>query len=462
MAHKIYTGRLTNDIRNLIQTSNEIEKIRHLGLRGGFRETSLGKIFKNYLPIGYELGSGEVIDSENNTSRETDLLIYNKSLIPPILFSIDEGCFPIESCHYIFEIKSTSNANEIQTSIQKFNEIRNLKYTPNNKKTQPICVYFAYATDITEISELERYSRYDKNFWTNPVIDVICIIGKGYWYCQRDQNQQRIIWYFNKSEKDNYEVGLFLSGIINTLSSVNQFGYYTIDNDIKREIAAYIDIKKELIITFDKIKFLNSGLYHIQNGNFTCGFVTLSKAIETKEKYSAFLLDEGYSLFNKKLYKEALLWILEAISNEDTYQNSYLIYHRIGLCYDNLGDVENAIYSFELALKINPGDTNIKYCLGYCIFKISNQDTALLEESLNLMNSILDFNPYDEEALRIRFMIKVQLNDQYGAKIDILKAISINPNNYEYFKSLQIVEHNIRIIEGLPSGESLIKLTKFL
>ncbi|MFN6483616.1 MULTISPECIES: hypothetical protein [unclassified Nostoc] len=43
MVHPVYKARIEADIKRLISTSNEIENIKHKGLRGAFRESSLDK-----------------------------------------------------------------------------------------------------------------------------------------------------------------------------------------------------------------------------------------------------------------------------------------------------------------------------------------------------------------------------------------------------------------------------------
>lgn len=146
MVSKVYQNRIKNDIKEIVDKSNEIEEIKHKGLRGDFREKTIGKIFKKYLSPDWDIGAGEIIDSRGNTSNETDLIIFNRYNVPPIFFDGNSGSFPIETCAYAFEIKTTSNATEIKTTIEKFQNLKSLQ----SASTKPLTVYLAFDTDYMQ------------------------------------------------------------------------------------------------------------------------------------------------------------------------------------------------------------------------------------------------------------------------------------------------------------------------
>lgn len=228
MANKIFQDILKGDIQNLINESASINTINHQGLKGDIREYGLGKILEKYLPKDFAIGSGQIHDFEGTQSNETDLLIYNKHILPPIMFGESIGLYPLESCYYSIEAKTTSTAQEIQTTIEKFNTLKKLK---SLNQSRPITVYVALSTDLTSITELERYKKYDPDFYSSPAINVITIIGKGYWYYQNQKLADGSwygYWNFARTE-DNYELGYLVSGIINTLNGTKNnpsFGNY--------------------------------------------------------------------------------------------------------------------------------------------------------------------------------------------------------------------------------------------
>jgi hypothetical protein len=86
--------------------------------------TKLAKIF----PPLVSVGTGCVIDSKNNVSKQTDIIIYEKDFCP--IFSINDtpeaSYFPCESVIAVGEIKSTLNDKELNDSIEKIKSVKSL------------------------------------------------------------------------------------------------------------------------------------------------------------------------------------------------------------------------------------------------------------------------------------------------------------------------------------------------
>lgn len=463
MPHDIYKKRIKKDIQSLINSSDEIELIKHKGLRGSFRESEIGKILNNYLPFGFEIGSGEIIDSYRNTSNEVDLLIYNRSMIPPILFQNREGCYPVESCYYAFEIKTTSNSTEIRSTIEKFKNLNTLNSL--ELKRSVIKVYFAFKSDITgSKSELERFSELDENFYIDPILDVICIIGKGYWYCHKNYINGKIAhltWHYFDSMADNYEIGVFLSGIINTLSVHNQFGYYVIDSKMKKNIQIYLDNLIGIKISFENSKEFNEAIELARNKQYEEAFTIFGKILPITKQLASFLLGEAFSLFEKTNYEESIIWFKKSLELDNSLEFHFPLFHKLGIAYYNTGKIEESIIEYEKAIKINPGIADLHFCLGQSKFHIAGLNPLILQEAFQSMTKVIELKVLDEQAFMIRSMIRNCLGDMEGAKKDIIQAIGINPNNHETLKQLKVIEYNISLRNN-NIGDSLNNLNNWL
>lgn len=232
MPNIFFQDLLKTDIKTLISESLSIDKISHQGIKGNIREYGFGKLLSKYLPLDWDIGKGQIHDSDGLESSETDVLIFNKNIIPPILFGELLGLYPLESCKYAFEIKTKSTATEIQTTIDKFRTLQKLKSITGVNEIHR--VYLALSSDLTKTSELERYKKYDPNFSTNPAANVIMVLGQGYWYYvqgHKDDGNLYGAWQFCEPQNDNFELGFLLGGIINTLNSGKPpFGYYILPN----------------------------------------------------------------------------------------------------------------------------------------------------------------------------------------------------------------------------------------
>lgn len=211
-----------------LQSFADIDEIDHSGLKGRIREIITEKLLKPILPPGVETGNGKIIDSQGNQSAETDIIIYSRLTLPPLIYGYSTGLFPVEASIYSIEVKSLLNATELQDTLKKVKRLRNLRYLdsfyPLNfvKPIGPpssfvIPALFAFSSDLTDngISEIERYRKYDQNADTAPLIPVICIPRRGYWWFNSNEPDKK--WIYHSPTQDFDEIIDFIGGLANTI-----------------------------------------------------------------------------------------------------------------------------------------------------------------------------------------------------------------------------------------------------
>jgi hypothetical protein len=222
MANGIYCRNSFSIIEKAINDFRTSEDINHSGMKGEAREIFFKSIIEPFIIKEYSIGSGKIVDFENNQSDQSDLIIYNSNIIPPFLFDemSKKGFFPIESVFYWMEIKSQANSKEIKDCIKKVNSLHKLKYSPETAKEAMgyVTGFFAFSSDLKgpPNDELERFKKEDKNFESDPKINFICILGRGYWYF----NSMYKKWIYFPANKDHLEIVGLISGISNTLSNL--------------------------------------------------------------------------------------------------------------------------------------------------------------------------------------------------------------------------------------------------
>ncbi len=120
-----------NRVRNLIGD-------HHWGEEGRYKEAILKNILRKFLPMNISVGTGFIVNTnnENNISKQIDIIIYDNS--HPVLFS--EGDFIItttKNVKGIVEVKSSigSGNNTFQSVVQQYDEtIEPIKSSLGNKK----------------------------------------------------------------------------------------------------------------------------------------------------------------------------------------------------------------------------------------------------------------------------------------------------------------------------------------
>lgn len=218
MPNALYRNRLVNKIHYAVNEARNAAAVRHPGLIGRIRELAAEEILRPILPASFTVGTGKIVDRNGALSAEVDLVVYNRDLLPALMYSDRDGLYPIESAYYAFEIKSECSSTALRDTIEKTRQIialdhsRKENYQGNKSPTGS--VFFAFGSDLAgdAKSELARYQEMDPAWKEDPVVKVMCIVGRGYWYFG---GQSR--WMYQRATKNFAEVLILVSHVVNTL-----------------------------------------------------------------------------------------------------------------------------------------------------------------------------------------------------------------------------------------------------
>jgi hypothetical protein len=240
MANDIIRDSVRDRIDTAIREAQSAMNVDHPGMRGRIREIAVGNLFEPMLTGQVNIGTGKIIDHTGVQSRETDVILYSKNIHPAHLYSdrTMDGLFPAETSLYAIEVKSQITSSEMRDAIEKARILRELKYTSGlydqlgraiqHPLNMVVPAVFAFSTDLTEggTSEIERYIGLDPEAEFNPLIKVICVVGRGYWYFRRDDSFDGAglaRWWYWEPTEDHDEVISFLAGVLNTIPDAIAF-----------------------------------------------------------------------------------------------------------------------------------------------------------------------------------------------------------------------------------------------
>ena len=236
----IVTGKGTNDVDNLyreffrakvisaIAHAKAVANLRHQGVKGQVLEILIGQLFVPLLPSDVGVGSGHILCSyTGRQSRQIDIILYNKAILPPLLLDGTLGVFPIESVLYTIEVKTKLTARELRSAHRSAEELdKKFGYRPGQKdpdgniRNHQIeklrSVVFALNSDLTgtTATEAERYKRFYGD--SLPWLRAICVAGKEYWF----DGGERWVGYKSDSNGAYDEVLAFIGGVCNTYRDV--------------------------------------------------------------------------------------------------------------------------------------------------------------------------------------------------------------------------------------------------
>jgi hypothetical protein len=222
-----------------------VAEVKHAGLRGEFREIFVHDLLQPVLP-SLRIGSGVIVSHTGDQSPQVDAIIYSDALLPAFLQKGGRGLFPVEACLYSIEVKSKLTTPQLRSSIKSARMVRDLPVLParhfltgGNEKilsgVPPIRALFAFESDQKgdPRRELDRYLSLDPDAASkDPALAVICILGRGYWWVDRENS-----WHFTPPTVGYRELMVFLAGIANTCPEIMHykgsapFGWYLVADD---------------------------------------------------------------------------------------------------------------------------------------------------------------------------------------------------------------------------------------
>jgi hypothetical protein len=228
--NEVYRNLILARAQAAIGAAGAVTGIGHSGLKGQLREIVIRDLFRPLLPANFGLGTGQIITSCNQQSQQQDVVIFDKSIVPPILLEETTGIFPIESVLFAIEIKTELTAEELKSSIQSANQLRSLYYLPGQDDSDELPIelepsvqaiipaILAFRSDLSESgkTELERFT----DLWHGakgepPPIQMICVVGRGCWTWRTSD-----AWRAWPRSYPLAEVVVFISVIMNSYKQV--------------------------------------------------------------------------------------------------------------------------------------------------------------------------------------------------------------------------------------------------
>ena len=224
---------LQNKITKVLADAKTLSDIDHPGLIGHLKESFIRNLLNPFLNNNYSVGSGKVTDYKGAKSKETDLLIYSNSILPPFFFQEEEKVkvYPIESVLKCIEVKSNLNKQTLESTYQKFKFSEdNLNMTSGYFDDFGIPLshifitmkYELFAFNCNTKSDfkdyfLSIYKKIDPLWDTDPLITNICVANKG-WFAFTNSGWKYLS--YDKINSQNEEIIGYLCSSVHGLESI--------------------------------------------------------------------------------------------------------------------------------------------------------------------------------------------------------------------------------------------------
>ncbi|MFC2053163.1 DUF6602 domain-containing protein [Chloroflexota bacterium] len=151
--------------------------------------------------------------------------MYNRRILPPVLFEATVGIFPIESVLATVEVKTKLTIAELRSAYENAKTIHGYSYLSGERDEesgQPIShnVKKAISTIFALYSELAVGGKTEIDRFKelhaigDPPVRVICVSGRGYWFYTDE-------WAYLPPDAENREILSFVVGLIEKFTEVS-------------------------------------------------------------------------------------------------------------------------------------------------------------------------------------------------------------------------------------------------
>ncbi|WP_211468433.1 DUF6602 domain-containing protein [Collimonas silvisoli] len=220
-------------IGGAIAEARAASSLKHQGVKGTVLEILVARLFRPLLPSDIGIGSGQIIDQMGgNMSTQIDIILYDKSILPPALYDDSTGIFPIEAVLYAIEVKTTLTAKDLAIAHDSATALRSFGYLPGLKNDDGTLqhhtiqkvrsVVFALGSDLSgkALKECLRYEKVYNRKQQSPVLAALCVVGREYSWNQGEH------WVIYPGTEDYDEVLSFIGGVTNSYREVARSRHY--------------------------------------------------------------------------------------------------------------------------------------------------------------------------------------------------------------------------------------------
>lgn len=150
--------------------------IGHAPEQGRENELALARVLANLVPQRFGIGTGVLLDTQNERSAQTDIVIYSQTDQPSLFAQTTQLLFPVEVVFVCVEVKTTLRHGDIDDCKDKAKRLRRLQPSPfDGNALHPIFVVFAYDMDMSPAAMQTRFL----SEGPDPAPDILCVLQPG-------------------------------------------------------------------------------------------------------------------------------------------------------------------------------------------------------------------------------------------------------------------------------------------
>lgn len=214
-------------IKGFIAEAEALKNLKQKGLKGRLRELFTSRILSKLLTSQFGIGSGVIINQSGDQSKQIDVIIYDRRILPPFIEEQKLGVYPAESVLAVIEVRSWLDKKTIEKYSDSAKELYDEIYSPASS----------------------LYPDFPK---MKPLYNLVGFFDKGIF--KGESNEQILHWMMNNAKP---LFGVCLVNKFSWLGVVRPEGSLKMVDRNNEETKAFIAVLLDNIRTLSQVRYLS-------------------------------------------------------------------------------------------------------------------------------------------------------------------------------------------------------------
>ncbi len=209
-------------IKGLISEAQALTKLDHKALKGQLRELFASRLLAKFLTVQYGIGSGIILNQLGMQSKQIDIIIYDRRILPPFIEEQKIALYPAECVLATIEVRSKVTKKVIREYAEFAKSIHEELYEPicshyrDYDLLRPLCSLFGfYGSDICK--GLEENQIYDWMMNNAKPLFGVCVLNKFSWLnIMREQGALTLF------RDNNEETKAFIAPLLDNIRTISE------------------------------------------------------------------------------------------------------------------------------------------------------------------------------------------------------------------------------------------------
>lgn len=167
-------------IKGLVEQGQSMGDLKHGLTHGELKELHVSEILKRFLTSQFSVGNGVIVNQDGKESRQTDIIIYDNRIIPPVVEKQGKGVYPVESVVATISIKATLGGGDLLEAEDAAAYLSKNVAAGYTEGVSPLYAVFGFSGGIEGLSDEEKGKAWLDQHHIRHLFNI-CIAGRYCW-----------------------------------------------------------------------------------------------------------------------------------------------------------------------------------------------------------------------------------------------------------------------------------------